>query len=404
MTRSLTLALYLAAAGRGQAAPDPGRPARPPGGLLWLCGGRGVAPGSLAHLARLVLQRRPKTVLLISCDDAAGSDGDDFPAGVLRDRTPGEKRAMIDDFLGHWSPDLTVFVGATVRPALVTRLRDRGAAMILADIHVDAAETRALLWRSGVVAAVLPAFRHILARDPETAARLERIAPGAARVSVSGRIEETADPLPCNETERSSMAELLDTRPVWLAMTCPPSEEAAVLGAHTAATRHAHRLLLILVPADPATAPALADRLTREGWSVALRSREEEPDPHVQIFIADSEGELGLWYRLAPLCFLGGTLLRGGGRNPFEPAALGSAIVHGPAVAPYPDAYATLRAARATREVADAAELPTAISALLAPDRAATLAHNAWAASSGRAEVAERVVETIVAALAEGGQ
>ena len=73
-------------------------------------------------------------------------------------------------------------------------------------------------------------------------------------------------------------------------------------------------------------------------------------------------------------------------------------------MAPYPDAYATLRAARATREVADAAELPTAISALLAPDRAATLAHNAWAASSGRAEVAERVVETIVAALAEGGQ
>ena len=89
----------------------------------------------------------------------------------------------------------------------------------------------------------------------------------------------------------------------------------------------------------------------------------------------------------------------GAGRNPFEPAALGSAIVHGPNTAPYPDAYARLGAASASRQVATPAELSDAVCDLIAPDRAAILAHNAWSVSSGGAEVAERVVRLMSAAL-----
>jgi 3-deoxy-D-manno-octulosonic-acid transferase len=159
-------------------------------------------------------------------------------------------------------------------------------------------------------------------------------------------------------------------------------------------------MLLILATDSSAQALALNDRMTREGWIVGQRSRDEEPDPEVQLYIADAEGELGLWYRLAPVTYMGGTLFQdGAGRNPFEPAALGSAIIHGPHTSPYPDAYGRLHAADAARLVNTPAELSDAVSDLIAPDKAAVLAHNAWSVSSGGAEVAERVVRRISAAL-----
>ena len=100
--------------------------------------------------------------------------------------------------------------------------------------------------------------------------------------------------------------------------------------------RMAHRLLLILSPATPEDGPGLRDALEAEDWVVALRSDGEEPDPEIQIFVADAPGEAGLWYRLAPITFLGGSLVRGGqGRDPCEPAALGSAILTGPDTGPY---------------------------------------------------------------------
>ena len=117
--------------------------------------------------------------------------------------------------------------------------------------------------------------------------------------------------------------------------------------------------------------------------------------------IAEGLTELGLWYRLAPVCFMGGTLFAGGvgGRTPFEPAALGSAILHGPNPGPHREAYARLSEARATRQVASPAALATAVADLIAPDKAAVLAHNAWAATSGGTEVAERVVQIALSTL-----
>ena len=164
--------------------------------------------------------------------------------------------------------------------------------------------------------------------------------------------------------------------------------------------QHAHRLLLIIAPNDPDHGPHLAHKLAAEGLIAAQRAHEEEVLPEVQVMITEGMTELGLWYRLAPVCFMGGTLFAGGaGRTPYEPAALGSAILHGPYPGPYPEAYARLSEARATRQVASSEALAVAVADLIAPDKAAVLAHNAWAATSGGAEVAERIVQIALSTL-----
>jgi 3-deoxy-D-manno-octulosonic-acid transferase len=177
-----------------------------------------------------------------------------------------------------------------------------------------------------------------------------------------------------------------------------------VVAAHRVASRSAHRLLLVLAPRSAEEAPAMARALGEAGLRVAERAEGEEPEDGTQVYLADGPGEMGLWLRLAPLAFLGGTLPGGpGGRAPFEGAALGAALLHGPQVAPYGGAWARLDTAGAARCVLNGAELGRAVEALLAPDRVAAMAHAGWDVATRGAEVANRVVDLILEALAERG-
>ncbi|MGC1429054.1 MAG: glycosyltransferase N-terminal domain-containing protein [Albidovulum sp.] len=400
MARSLALALYMMAAGRGGVEAHPRRDPRPEGRLIWVHAGQGSAIASLAQLAQKLAHERPGIHLLVTADGAARPELPGFPDCAKADVLPPDRTASVRSFLDHWRPDLVILTGSSLPPALIVETHARAVPLVLADVRVPAAALARWRWRRSMAAALLSRFARILAQDADSARRLKWLARNTAAVEVSGQIEETTEPLIGNEAERAALADLLQTRPVWLAVACPQAEEEMVLAAHTSAIRLAHRILLILVPADPASAPALADRIAREGWVTALRTRDEEPDPNVQVFVADSEGELGLWYRLAPVTYMGGTLVEGAaGRNPFEPAALGSAILHGPHAGPYPDAYDRLDEANAARRVETPAALAEAVADLIAPDKAATLAHNAWATSSGGAEVAERVMQVIIETL-----
>lgn len=400
MGRSLALALYLMAAARDGPVPVPHRAERDDGVLVWLHLGDGAGLRSLAQLARQLGRERPDLRFLITSDGGEAPPEAGFPVGTATDVLPPDRLPALRAFLDHWRPDLALLAGASLPPALIAESHERGIPLILADIRLTPAAIAHWRWRRGMAGSLLARFDRILAQDPDTAVRLRAIGGRLLQVDVAGRIEETTEPLSGNEAERAALAELLQTRPVWLAVACPESEEEAVLAAHAQAMRFAHRMLLILVPADPARASDLAERITRDGWTAARRSLDEEPEPEVQVFLADGESELGLWYRLSPVTFMGGTLAPGGGgRNPFEPAALGSAILHGPHPGPYPDAYARLTEARAARLVPTPAALADAVADLIAPDKAATLAHNAWAASSGGAEVTERVAEVVLATL-----
>lgn len=396
MGRSLALGLYLLLADRaGAPAVPPERAVRPDGTCIWLHSGKGSRQDSLRQLIRLIARQRPEAALVLTADDPATLAP---MSAALTDRLPEDRPAEVCAFLDHWRPDAGLFLGATLPPALIVEAHSRHIPLVLAD--VQAAPNSIPLWRRGMTGSVLGRFRRILAQDPETVAVLQKLGGRQIAAELGGRIEETTDPLPCAIAERDALAEILRARPIWLAAACCEAEEEAVIAAHVRAMRHAHRLLLIVAPADPARAPELARKLSARGLVVALRAEDEDPVPEAQVLIADGTAELGLWYRLAPVCYMGGTLLPGGaGRSPHEPAALGSAILHGPYPGPYPDAYARLSEARATRAVGSPEALSAAVEELIAPDAAAVLAHNAWAATSGGAEVAERVVQVFLSAL-----
>jgi len=419
---SIALAVYLAAAARGwtrlQASlglpqlrdadfPDEplGRyeaaPPREDGPLLWIHAGRAGALGPIAELTMSMSDLRPELNFLITVSDAEDRRRDmaGFAPTAALAYTPDDTLAAVTGFLDHWRPDVAVWMGATLRPALIVETHARGIPIFAMD--GPRAVPGARPWRQapGMRRALLRRFNRTLAGDSASYERhLHNGVPSWALEEV-GFLEEGAVALPCDEAERADLSAALAARPVWLAMMPDPSEEADILTAHLAALRKFHRLLLILVPDDPARAGALRDAAEALGLDTALRTELAAPDSDCQVFIADASEDPGLWYRLATVTFMGQTFSGGPGRNPYEPAALGSAVVHGGQIGAWRGPYGRLAGAGAAVSVGNRAELVQAIEMLQAPDKVAMMAHAAWEVCSSGAEVSDRITRLVFDAL-----
>lgn len=375
------LSLYRLTA-RKRAVTAAGWPERPRGRLIWLHAGDDDLAAPLTELGHRIVDEDGHAVLL-----TGGAVSDRLICQPMPPDTPTDAVAMLD----HWRPDALLFAGGEIRPALIHAAAERGIPMTLAEARAPHLPQGREGWYPGLLKASLGRMQEILAVD-DTAARALRKAGVSDGLVIAGRMEQPSAALPCNEAERAVLANLMNTRPVWLAAALPQAEESAVIEAHRAGLRHAHRLLLILVPDDSRRAEDLARRMEAEdGWQVACRLKDEEPDPETEVYIADTS-ELGLWYRLAPITFLGGSLSgTGSQRDPMEAAALGSSLIHGPRPGVYGTTFGRLGAARAARSVASGSDLAEALSELLAPDRAARLAQAAWAVASDGVEVTDHV-------------
>jgi len=373
--------------GRREPGAEAARPARPLGELIWLHAPESACGRGLLQLARRLIDTLGVEVLL-TCPD-------DLPVGrgMIRQPPPPDSAAEVKSFLAHWQPQMAIMAEGEVRPALLLEAEQRRLPVVMVDARAPYLLKARDGWYPGLLRASLQTVRLVMAVD-EAAARAFRKA-GAGEVVVAGRLEEPSAALPYHEPERTALAAMMATRPAWLAADVPVAEEAAVIAAHRSALRLAHRLLLILVPQDPARGAILAQQIeAAEGWAVAQRGLEQEPDADTEVYIPDSDAEYGLWYRLAPVTYMGGSLLGAGcARNPMEPAALGSAIIYGPRPGGYGMVFGRLGAAQAARAVGSAADLGEALSDLLAPDRAARLAQAAWGLASEGVEVTDRVIE-----------
>jgi 3-deoxy-D-manno-octulosonic-acid transferase len=387
---SLGLALYRLSAPHEARRTEPAPP-RPQGRLVWLHSPSADSRPAMLELARRLMTEDGVPVLLTSPDPLAEA------TEALLAPPPFDRAEEVRAFLDHWRPEIAVSAEGEIRPALLEELARRRIPRLMVDATAPRLVPGRRGWFPGLLPRALARFNRILLRD-DTAARAFRKA-GAPfeTLKISGPMEEASAALPANERDRAALAAALASRPVWLAAELPAEEETLVIAAHREALKLAHRLVLILSLEDPSRAEDLAARLeAEEGWHVACRQKDQDPDPETEVFLVDGTTDAGLLYRLAPVVYLGGGLSeRGCRRNPMEAAALGSALILGPRQGPWTRAYGRLTRSMAARVIASAGDLSLALSDLLSPDRAARLAQAAWAIASEGAEVTEEVIETV---------
>ncbi|MAN56617.1 MAG: 3-deoxy-D-manno-octulosonic acid transferase [Paracoccus sp.] len=313
---------------------------------------------------------------------------------------PGRDRGAAEALIAAARPGCLLLLGPDLPGALITAAARDGVPVILGEARLDPQDMGWTL-RAAMRRELLRRMQTILLTDPGSHEIAREMGLDPARLTMTGPVAAIHEPLPCAESEREAIAQLVRGRHSWLAAAIPENEDEAVLQAHLAALRQSHRALLFWAPRDPRRAGALAERIEAAGLNVARRDQDEDPTDEIHVMLTDGLAEMGLWYRLAPVSYLGGTLHGddAAARHPFEPAALGSAIVHGPVTGRHPTEWQQLDGAGAARQVANAAGLAAAMAELSQPELIAALARNAWTVSTGGADVTLRICQPVLAAL-----
>ena len=392
MARSLGLAAYLAFARR-----QPPRLAaidcpRPKGAVIWLHSTDPTRARTLAKLGlRLAAQRADARVLLTTPHDVPLTQT--LPDGVIWQPCPSESPADIAVFLAHWQPEIMIWLGSSIRPALIDAVRTRDIPSMMLEVHRPKLDQKRR-WGPEPIRGTLSRFNTIFAQDKATAIRLRKLLGDSSKVEISGTLMEEAPALPVRESDLDELRGCLAGRPVWLAARLQPEELETVLNAYRAVLRLSFRMLLVVVPDNPANAQSMRETIAAGGWRVADWDNGDFPEENTQVLFAETPDELGLWYRIAPISFVGSSLIAGaGGRDPLEPAALGSAILYGPSVRRYLGSYTRLANVGAARIVKDSDSLTAALMFLAAPDQVAAMAHAGWQVVSDSAAVSDKVLE-----------
>ncbi|SLN41316.1 3-deoxy-D-manno-octulosonic acid transferase [Oceanibacterium hippocampi] len=383
-----------------------GRPGldRPEGPLIWVHAASVGEALSVLPLIEEVLVRRPAAHVLLTTGtvSSAALARERLPARAFHQYVPVDRRAYVRRFLDHWRPDLGIWVESEIWPNLLSETAARGTPLILVNARMSERSFRTWGRLPGLIRPLIGGFALCLAQNEGVAERLEGL--GARAVACRGDLKWAAAPLPVAVDLRDRFAAAIGARPVWVAASTHPGEEAMLLDVHRRLAARLPGLLTILVPRHPKRGGEIAALIAGAGLASARRSEGGLPDEGTAIYLGDSLGELGLFFRLAPVAFVGGSLVPLGGHNPLEPLRLGAMVLYGPHMENFADAVARLEACGAGERVADPAALADRLAVLLAnPETSATHAAAGRRIADGGAGVLARVADEIEPFLPRNG-
>ncbi len=368
--------------------------ARPPGPLVWI---HGASVGELISVLPLIerISARDVNVLVTSGTVTSGGlAAQRLPKGVIHQFAPLDIPTYVRRFFDHWRPDLALFVESDLWPNRILEASRRRVPMILVNGRLSENSYRRWCYLPAAITDLLQRFDLCLARTPADAERLSAL--GAPRLITTGNLKLDVPAPPFHEGNLESLKRAIGNRPMVAAASTHDGEEAAMIEAHRRLSPDFPGLLTLIAPRHPERGPAIAERAAAAGMTVRLRSRGELPDTKADIYVADTLGELGLIYRLAPVVFIGGSLVRHGGQNPIEAAKLGAAIVHGPHVWNFAEVYAALDEAHGAEMIADASHLTGRLGMLLAhPAARERVAENAYNTVRSLGGALERTLQSL---------
>jgi 3-deoxy-D-manno-octulosonic-acid transferase len=353
---------------------------RPPGFVAWFHAASVGEANAVLPVIEAIAGTRPELQLLLTTGTVTSAKlaRARLPQGAVHQYVPLDNQAFVQRFLEHWRPDLAVFVESEIWPNLVLETKAKGIPLILVNGRISFASFRRWRKRPGLSRPLFSAFSLVLAQNDRLAQRFAAL--GAPQALSVGNLKADAPPPPVELAGHKRLAAALSGRTAWLAASTHPGEDDMVALAHLAMKQRLPDLLTIIVPRHPERGPPIAKLLgSGANLTVALRSTGALPDAATDIYIADTIGELGLFYNLVPVAFIGGSLVPHGGQNPVEAIKLGAAVLTGPHWRNFADAYSELLRAGGCTQVSDAASLGAAALALLED-------HQARAAMMARAE------------------
>jgi 3-deoxy-D-manno-octulosonic-acid transferase len=332
---------------------------RPRGPLIWI---HGASVGEVLAVAELIKRLRALNVRILLTSGTVTSAAivtKRFPPDVVHQYVPFDSPRYVARFLEFWQPSLALFVESDLWPNLILTSAARRVPMVLINGRMSPRSFPRWRRASATISALLGRFELCLAQSEVDAERFSAL--GARDVVTTGNLKLDVEAPPADAGRLERLLSATRGRPVVVAASTHAGEEDLIAAAHTRLKARFPSLLTVIVPRHPKRGEAIARALQASGLEVALRSHDQMPQAGTAIYVADTLGELGLFYRLAPIVVMGGSFIPHGGQNPIEAIKLGAAVIHGPHVFNFADVYAELDSAGGAAQVGGEAELAAQI-------------------------------------------
>lgn len=381
---------------------------RPAGRLIWFhAASVGESLSVLTLIARMG-EQAPDAEFLITSGTPTSAEliAKRMPPRCRHQFPPLDTAAAVDRFLAHWRPDLGVFVESELWPQMLVRARKTGCPLVLLNARLSDKSVAGWTKRPDTARFILDQFALLVTQNRKTAANLKAMGAAPDRIRPGSNLKAVSAPLPVDQAALAKVRGSIGERPVWVASSTHDGEEETVLEAHKALLNRHPDLCLLLAPRHPERGGAVEKLVKGSGLSCARRSKGVLPGTRTQVYLADTLGEVGTWYALCPLVFLGGSLRDIGGHNPFEPMQAGAAVITGTGHYNFAETYAELTGLGAAAEVRTAAELADQVAQWLEKPEVFQTARDAAAQFISRqSDQLDTTVDALLALLPhEGGR
>jgi 3-deoxy-D-manno-octulosonic-acid transferase len=360
---------------RGERLGFAGRP-RPQGQVVWVHAASVGETIAILPLIDIILEANPHVSILLTTGTRTSAEiaATRLPPRAVHQYVPLDVPYFVKRFLDHWQPTLAIFTESDIWPNLILGTSERRIPLVLVNARMSPRSIRRWRKYAGVGRPLFSRFAAILAQNAQIARAMKWL--GAPNVITAGNIKIDSPPPPVDAETLASLRNAIGNRPLFLAASTHPGEDTVIAAAHSLMRREVEGLLTIIVPRHPERGSGLAASLGGLGLRTQLRSRSSTVESDTEIYVADTIGELGTFYSLAPVALVGGSLVEHGGQNPVEAVRLGACVLTGPYVHNFRDAYAALFREGGAIEVRSSDDIARQVTLLLADRQAAERMHH----------------------------
>ncbi len=286
-----------------------------------------------------------------------------LPKRAFHQYAPIDKLVTVRRFLDHWRPDLALWVESELWPNMIIETHRRGCPLIQINARLSPNSYEKWQKYNSLARDMLICFSLSLAQSEEDVTRLKKL--GAPNAKCLGNLKFDAPALPADPKETGKLVTATGERPMWVAASTHPGEDELIADAHIKLKLAHDKILTVIIPRHPERGEDIERMLKEKKLTVARRSQKQDIEENTDIYIADTIGELGIFYRMAGITFMGGSLVEHGGQNPLEAARLECALLVGPHTASFTDIYNELEKEHAVIRVRDSDALAEKVGVLL---------------------------------------
>lgn len=376
-----------------------GRPTkpRPAGRLIWLHGASVGESISMLPLINRLLEIYPDAHVMVTTGTTTSAEvmAKRLPERAFHQYLPIDNPVFAARFIRHWQPTIALWFESEFWPGMLSTIKRRNIPLILINGRISNKSFKRWQQFDFVIKEILDCFTACLGQSEEDAYRLRAL--GAKDAMCLGNLKYAGLPIPVDEEKKKEIQDEIGERPVWL-VSSTHSDEEAKIGRYLKELSAKHEgLLTIIAPRHPTRGVEIRDILQdKYHLKTALRSANEKIQPETEVYIADTIGEMGIWYELCPIVFIGGSLIPHGGQNFMEPSRCRDAVIVGPHMHNFTDAMNRAKRADGIIQVDETVDLIDMVDQLLSNkellEAKRSLAYN-WATSE--AKVLDGIAEKI---------